>query len=76
MLLPAGTATTVSGDVVYAGPIKAPIVKGTKLGELIVHVPDLGDQRVDLLAASDVGVAGFATRLSVAVSYLRARYGL
>lgn len=76
LLLPAGTATTVSGDVVYAGPIKAPIAKGTKLGELIVHVPDLGDQRVDLLAASDVGVAGFATRLSVAVSYLRARYGL
>ena len=76
LLLPAGAGATVSGDVVYTGPIKAPIAKGTKLGELIVHVPDLGDQRFDLMAASDIGPAGFASRLSVAVSYLRARYGL
>ena len=75
-LMPAGAASQVAGDVVYIGPIKAPIAKGTKLGELIVHVPDLGDQRVDLLAAADVGVAGFTARLSVAVDYLRAKYGL
>ena len=66
----------MAGDVVYTGPIKAPIAKGTKLGELIVHIPDLGDQRVDLLAAEDVGVAGFTSRLSVAVGYLRTKYGL
>lgn len=76
MLLPAGAATTVSGEVVFTGPVKAPIVKGTKLGELIVHVPELGDQRFDLLAATDVGPAGFTRRLSMAVTYLRARYGL
>lgn len=76
LLLPAGAASSVAGDVVYTGPIKAPIAKGTKLGELIVHIPDLGDQRVDLLAAADVGPAGFSSRLSVAVAYLRAKYGL
>ena len=76
LLLPAGAANAVAGDVVYTGPIKAPIAKGTKLGELIVHIPDLGDQRVDLLSAEDVGVAGFTSRLSVAVGYLRTKYGL
>jgi D-alanyl-D-alanine carboxypeptidase (penicillin-binding protein 5/6) len=76
LLLPAGAANAVAGDVVYTGPIKAPIAKGTKLGELIVHIPDLGDQRVELLAAEDVGVAGFTSRLSVAVGYLRTKYGL
>jgi D-alanyl-D-alanine carboxypeptidase (penicillin-binding protein 5/6) len=74
--MPAGAATTVAGDVVYTGPIKAPIAKGTKLGELIVHIPDLGDRKVDLLAAADVGPAGFSSRLSVALAHLRARYGL
>jgi len=76
LLMPAGAAGEVSADVVYTGPIKAPIAKGAKLGQLIVHVPDLGDQSFDLFAASDVGGAGFATRLWVAASYLRARYGL
>lgn len=76
LLLPGGAASEISADVVYTGPIKAPIAKGTKLAQLIVHVPDLGDQRFDLLAAEDVGTAGFATRLAVAMSYLRARYGL
>lgn len=76
LLLPAGAAPEVSGEVVYTGPIKAPIAQGTKLAEMILHIPDVGDQKVDLLAASDVPVAGFVGRLSVAVSYLMTRYGL
>ena len=76
LLIPAGAANDVSADVVYIGPIKAPIVKGTKLADLVIHLPDLPDQRVDLLAGEDVGAAGFVDRVSVAFHQLRARYGI
>ncbi len=44
LLIPAGTAKALSAEVIYTGPIKAPIVKGTKLAELIVHLPEMPDQ--------------------------------
>ena len=76
LLIPAGAANDVSADVVYTGPIKAPIAKGTKLADLVIHLPDLPDQHVDLLAAADVGAAGFVDRVSVAFRQLRTRYGI
>ena len=76
LLIPAGAANDVSADVVYTGPIKAPIVKGTKLANLVIHLPELPDQRVDLLAGEDVGAAGFVDRVTVAFHQLRTRYGI
>ena len=76
LLIPAGAADGVSADVVYTGPIKAPIAKGTKLADLVIHLPDLPDRHVDLMAATDVGAAGFLTRVSVAFGQLRTRYGI
>ena len=76
LLIPAGASDGVQAEVIYTGPIKAPIAKGTKLADLVVHLPDMPDQHVDLLAGADVGAAGFTDRLMIAVSQLRTRYGI
>ena len=74
LLLPALAQDGISADVVYTGPLKAPIAKGAKLAELVVHIPDLPDGHVDLVAAADVGPGGFMIRLMTAAGQLRARY--
>ena len=74
VLLPALVQDGLAADVVYVSPIAAPVAKGTKLAELIVHVPGLPDAKVDLLAESDVGPAGFVDRLLAAANQLRDRY--
>ena len=76
LLIPAGASDGVAADVVYTGPIKAPIAKGTKLADLVIHLPDMPDQHVDLLAGADIGPAGFMDRVLVAVTQLRSRYGI
>ena len=74
VLLPALAQDGLAAEVVYTGPIKAPVVKGTKLADLIVQIPGLPDARVDLVAESDVGPAGFVDRLMIAANQLRLRY--
>ena len=74
LLLPALAQGGLAAEVVYTGPLKAPIVKGTKLADLIVKIPGLPDSRVDLVAEADVGPAGFVERLITAANQLRARY--
>ena len=74
VLLPALAQDGLSAEVVYASPIKTPVVKGSKLADLIVHIPGLPDARVDLVAESDVGPASFIDRVMTAASQLRARY--
>ncbi len=76
VLIPAGTGNAVAAEVVYSGPIKAPVTKGTKLADLVIHLPDMADQHIDLLAASDVGMAGFMGHMMTAASHLRAQYGM
>jgi serine-type D-Ala-D-Ala carboxypeptidase (penicillin-binding protein 5/6) len=74
MLVPALVQGSMSAEVVYTGPITAPVKAGTPVAELIVHVPDLPDRRFTLVAESDVGKAGFTRRLTVAAKALYSRY--
>ncbi len=74
LLLPALAQGDISADVVYAGPIKAPVAKGTKLADLIIHITGLQDGHVDLVAEKDIGPAGFVSRLMTAANQLRSRY--
>jgi serine-type D-Ala-D-Ala carboxypeptidase (penicillin-binding protein 5/6) len=74
LLVPAQVQAGVSAEVVYRGPLSAPISKGTPVAEMIVHVPDLPDVRVPLMADADVGKGGFMNRLTTAARVLRARY--
>ncbi|MFM7335882.1 MAG: D-alanyl-D-alanine carboxypeptidase family protein [Tabrizicola sp.] len=74
LLVPALVQDSVTAEVVYNGPLIAPVLKGTAVAELIVHSPDLPDRRVPLVAEADVGKAGFVKRLTTAASALYDRY--
>ncbi|MFE3836459.1 D-alanyl-D-alanine carboxypeptidase family protein [Rhodobacteraceae bacterium PA1-206B] len=70
ILVPALVQDTIEADVVYTGPLTAPVAKGAQVAELVVKVPGLPDHRVVLVAESDVGKAGFLGRLSTAAGVL------
>lgn len=74
LLVPALVQESLTAEVVYNGPLIAPVAKGTPVAELIVHSPDLPDRRVPLVAEADVGKAGFLGRLTTAAGVLYARY--
>jgi D-alanyl-D-alanine carboxypeptidase (penicillin-binding protein 5/6) len=74
LLVPALVQDSVTAEVVYNGPLIAPVMKGTAVAELIVHSPDLPDRRVPLVAETDVGKAGFVKRLTTAAGALYDRY--
>jgi serine-type D-Ala-D-Ala carboxypeptidase (penicillin-binding protein 5/6) len=74
LLVPALVQDSLTAEVVYNGPLLAPVAKGTPVAELIVHAPDLPDRRVPLLAENDVGKAGFVKRLTTAAEALYGRY--
>jgi D-alanyl-D-alanine carboxypeptidase (penicillin-binding protein 5/6) len=74
LLMPAQVQEGVTAEVIYTGPIKAPITAGQQLAELIVHVPDLPDARIPLVAEADVAVGGFTKRLMTAAEVLMQRY--
>jgi len=60
--IPAGLAPELSAKVVYQGPVKAPIKAGQHIADLVVTSPDVPAQRLPLVAAADVGGAGFFGR--------------
>ena len=60
--LPAGATPDLQGRVEYDGPIKAPIKAGDHIADLVIMTPDMQPQRVPLVAAEDVPLAGFFGR--------------
>lgn len=74
LLVPAIVQDGVTAEVIYTGPLHAPITKGTQVAELIVHVPDLPDARIPLTAEADVLPAGFGKRLMTAAERLWQTY--
>ena len=72
-LLPIANATSVRADVVYAGPIAAPIAKGDVLGELILRPEGLPETRVPLVGQNDVGRGGFFNRIRTVAALLMTR---
>jgi len=74
LLVPALVQDGVKAQVVYTGPLTAPIAKGSQVAELVIQIPDLPEARVPLLAEADVARGGFMTRISAAALHLKARY--
>lgn len=74
LLMPALAQGALKAEVVYQGPVAAPVVKGTPLAELVFEIPDLGTQRIPLVAESDVAKGGFMVRMQTAIRVLQARY--
>ena len=68
--IPAGLGSDMKIKVVYQGPLMAPIAKGQHVADLVVTTPDTGPQRLPLVAAADVGRAGFFGRIGGAFRWL------
>jgi D-alanyl-D-alanine carboxypeptidase (penicillin-binding protein 5/6) len=51
----------------------APIAAGQQVAELVVHVPDLPDARIPLVAEAAVDKAGFLRRMGTAATVLYGR---
>ncbi|MCW1919359.1 D-alanyl-D-alanine carboxypeptidase [Rhodobacter sp. KR11] len=76
LLIPAGAGKEIAAEVIYTGPLEAPVAKGTKVAQLVIRRPELPDQTVDLLTTADVAPAGFVDRMFVALTQLRSQYGI
>jgi serine-type D-Ala-D-Ala carboxypeptidase (penicillin-binding protein 5/6) len=74
LLVPALVQGAATAEVTYKGPLTAPIAAGTPVAELIIHLPDLPDHKVQLVTEADVGKAGFTKRLTTAATALYSRY--
>ena len=73
-LLPALVQDQMSAEVVYNGPLNAPIAQGDQVAELVVHIPNQPDARIPLVAETAVGKGGFMTRMTTAAKVLHARF--
>jgi D-alanyl-D-alanine carboxypeptidase (penicillin-binding protein 5/6) len=74
LLVPASVQEGVTAEVVYTGPLVAPLTQGQQVAELVVHIPDLPDARVPLVVEADVPKGGFTTRLKTAAQVLAQRF--
>lgn len=67
-------AGTVGGEprmrIAYNGPLKAPLAKGAEVAQLVVTTPDGTVQRMPLVTAEAVEVAGFFGRLWLGLKQL------
>ncbi|WP_299733045.1 D-alanyl-D-alanine carboxypeptidase family protein [uncultured Tateyamaria sp.] len=66
VLIPVLAGKEVAAEVVYTGPIQAPIVAGTPLAELVLQPEGLPEQRFALVAETDVAHGGFLAKVSTA----------
>jgi D-alanyl-D-alanine carboxypeptidase (penicillin-binding protein 5/6) len=73
VLLPVLAAGALPAEVIYTGPIAAPIAKGDVLAELVFTPEGLPEARIPLVAEADVARGGFATRVRTAAQVLLKR---
>jgi D-alanyl-D-alanine carboxypeptidase (penicillin-binding protein 5/6) len=74
LLLPTMTVGGLKAEVVYTGPIHAPVRQGQKLAELIIMPEGLPETRVPLVAAETVEAGGFMDRMLTVSSVLLKRF--
>ena len=69
--IPAGVLSKVNSmKIRYQGPVKAPIAKGQHIADLVVTTSDSGEQVMPLVAADEVGEAGFFARAWIGLKQL------
>jgi len=73
-LLPVLGSDSLSAEVVYTGPVSAPVTKGDRLGELVIAPEGLPERRLPLVAATDVAAGGFVVRVSTVANLLLERF--
>ena len=57
-------------DLIYNGPVEAPVQAGQQVGALVVSMPDKPDMIVPVVATQSIGKAGFFSRIGAAFTYL------
>ncbi|WP_415920081.1 D-alanyl-D-alanine carboxypeptidase family protein [Tateyamaria sp. SN6-1] len=75
VLLPVLTGDKVDAEVVYTGPVQAPVAAGTVLAELVLQPEGLPEQRFPLVAEADVAHGGFLAKVSTAAKALITQMG-
>jgi D-alanyl-D-alanine carboxypeptidase (penicillin-binding protein 5/6) len=70
ILLPALAGREISAEVVYDGPVNAPVKKGDQLAELVIRPEELPEVRLPLVAAQEVPRGGFTVRVTTAARVL------
>jgi D-alanyl-D-alanine carboxypeptidase (penicillin-binding protein 5/6) len=66
-LIPSMMDGKIKTEVKFKGPLRAPIVKGQEVGEIIVTIPSLVSFSKPIIAAESVEDGGFLARLKVAL---------
>ncbi len=72
-LLPVLAADGVAAEVIYDGPIHAPVLKGDHLAKLVIMPEGLPVLEIPLYAANDVPSGGFMIRLKTVSKHILAR---
>ena len=75
LLLPILNEDSVNAEVVYDGPIEAPITAGDEIAELVINLDGLPEKRLPLIAETDVPRGGFTTRMRTAATVLWEKFG-
>ncbi|MGH1575728.1 D-alanyl-D-alanine carboxypeptidase family protein [Planktotalea sp.] len=70
MLMPVTSQEMVEAEVIYNGPITAPIAKDQKIAELVITPPGLPETRIPLVAGNDVPSGGFVARIGTVAQIL------
>lgn len=76
VLMPASSDSLVNAEIVYNGPLQAPIAKGQEIAKLVVKAGDLSEVSFPLFAESDVSAGGFTVRMRTATNVLMNSFGL
>ena len=72
-LLPVLDSERLAAEVVYTGPIRAPVAKDDPLAEIVLAPEGLPEMRVPLVTTEAVAPGGFTTRLRMVADRLLKR---
>ena len=68
------SGVNLNAEVVYTGPVQAPVTKGQELGQLVLRPDGLPEFRAPLVADRDVPMGGFHIRLMTAANSLLTKF--
>jgi D-alanyl-D-alanine carboxypeptidase (penicillin-binding protein 5/6) len=70
LLVPTAGGAEIDAEVIFNGPIQAPITQGDAIAELVIRLENLPETRVPLVADTTIASGGFSTRLRTAADVL------
>lgn len=73
ILVPSLARDGLKGEIVYTGPVEAPVELGQKIADLVIEVPGMEPVTVPLVAEQAVAKGGFSTRLRTAFGRVATR---